>query len=91
MDDEERIMAVSFSLLDIQALASGLDTGERWQQWSEDLLWPESASLPATPLIPAMTARRMSQSARLAVQLALQLIAQWQPRHRNGSPRPVDR
>ncbi len=81
MDDEERIMAVSFSLLDIQALAPGLDSGERWQQWSEDLLWPETASLPATPLIPAMTARRMSQSARLAVQLGLQLIAQWQPRH----------
>ncbi|MBP8040256.1 MAG: beta-ketoacyl synthase chain length factor, partial [Aeromonadaceae bacterium] len=74
-------MAVSFSLLDIQALAPGLDSGERWQQWSEDLLWPETASLPATPLIPAMTARRMSQSARLAVQLGLQLIAQWQPRH----------
>ena len=81
MDDEERIMAVSFSLLDIQALAPGLDSGERWQQWSEDLLWPETASLPATPLIPAMTARRMSQSARLAVQLGLQLIPQWQPRH----------
>ena len=49
MDDEERIMAVSFSLLDIQALAPGLDSGERWQQWSEDLLWPETASLPPNP------------------------------------------
>lgn len=75
-----RIMAVSFSLLDIQALAPGLDSVASWQQWSQDGCWPQ-ASLPATPLIPAMTARRMSQSARLAVQLALQLLERWQPRH----------
>nr|MBP8221725.1 beta-ketoacyl synthase chain length factor [Aeromonadaceae bacterium] len=74
-------MAVSFSLLEIEALAPGLDTAASWQQWRQDGCWPEAASLPATPLIPAMTARRMSQSARLAVQLALQLLARWQPRH----------
>ena len=73
-------MAVSFSLLDIEALAPGLDSAASWRQWSQDGRWPE-ASLPATPLIPVMTARRMSHSARLAVQLALQLLARWQPRH----------
>ena len=73
-------MAVSFSLLEIEALAPGLDTAASWQQWRQDGGWP-AASMPATPLIPAMTARRMSQSTRLAVQLALQLLARWQPRH----------
>ncbi len=73
-------MAASFSLLDIEALAPGLDSVASWQQWSLDGCWPE-AVLPATPLIPAMTARRMSHSARLAVQLALQLLERWQPRH----------
>ena len=74
-------MAVSFSLLEIEALAPGLDSAASWQQWRQDGCWPEAASLPATPLIPAMTARRMSHSARLAVQLALQLLARWQPSH----------
>ena len=74
-------MAVSFSLLEIEALAPGLDSAASWQQWRQDGCWPEAASLPATPLIPAMTARRMSHSARLAVQLALQLLERWQPRH----------
>ena len=74
-------MAVSFSLLEIEALAPGLDCAASWQQWRQDGCWPEAASLPATPLIPAMTARRMSHSARLAVQLALQLLARWQPGH----------
>ena len=74
-------MAVSFSLLEIEALAPGLDSAASWQQWRQDGCWPEAASLPVTPLIPAMTARRMSHSARLAVQLALQLLARWQPRH----------
>ena len=73
-------MAVSFSLLDIEALAPGLDSAASWRQWSQDGRWPE-ASLPATPLIPVMTARRISHSARLAVQLALQLLERWQPRH----------
>ena len=72
---------LGFSLLDIAALAPGLMNEADWASWASNSLWPERASLPATPLIPAMTARRMSQSARLAVQLALQLIAQWQPRH----------
>lgn len=74
-------MGASFSLLDIQALAPGLDSAASWQQWSQDGCWPEAAPFPATPLIPPMTVRRMSHSARLAVQLALQLIEQWQPRH----------
>lgn len=71
-------MAASFSLLEMDALAPGLSEREAWLSWAQSGLWPV-APMPATPAIPAMTARRLSQDARLALQLALPLIQTWQP------------
>lgn len=68
-----------FSLLDIAALAPGLAHAADWANWAADGVWPDNAALPATPRIPPMQARRMSVAARLAVQLALELMARWQP------------
>ena len=69
----------AFSLLDIMALAPGLVEASDWANWAARGVWPPENSLPATPLIPPMQARRMSQAARLAVQLALTLITRWRP------------
>ncbi len=74
-------MAASFSLLDMDAMACGLVEARQWQDWARQPKWPDGAPLPATPAIPPMMARRMSPAIRMAVQLALTLIARWQPTH----------
>lgn len=71
-------MAASFSLLEMDALAPGLVDRAAWLKWAQSGLWP-TGPLPDTPAIPPMTARRLSQDARLALQLALPLIHKWQP------------
>jgi hypothetical protein len=72
-------MAMSFTLLAMQALSPGLDSSASWQRWAEQPGWPQDAAMPMTPQIPPMVARRLSQSARLAVQLGLEMVARWQP------------
>ncbi|WP_434663776.1 beta-ketoacyl synthase chain length factor [Aeromonas sp. NJAU223] len=67
---------LSFSLLDAQALSPGLEHATGWQQWATQAEWPAAPqSVPATPLIPMMMARRLSIGARLAVQLGLDMLA----------------
>lgn len=67
---------LSFSLIDAQALAPGLIDVDLWRQWANGAQWPTAdASLPATPLVPMMMARRLSAGARLAVQLGLDMLA----------------
>lgn len=66
---------LSFSLLDAQALAPGLEHTSQWLAWAGQAEWPAVATLPPTPLIPMMMARRLSAGARLAVQLGLTMLA----------------
>ncbi len=72
-------MSATFTLLDIDALACGLDNRQAWQAWALLPAWPQGAALPATPSIAPMAARRMSPAIRMAVELALTMIARWQP------------
>ena len=72
-------MSATFSLLDIAALACGLDNRQAWQAWAQAPAWPQGAPLPATPSIAPMAARRMSPAIRMAVELALTMMARWQP------------
>ncbi|WP_342059083.1 beta-ketoacyl synthase chain length factor [Aeromonas sp. OTU364] len=66
---------LSFSLLDSQALSPGLADEAAWQGWAQQGRWPIDPSFPATPLLPMMMARRLSQGSRLAVQVGLSLLA----------------
>lgn len=66
---------LSFSLQDSQALSPGLVDEADWQIWARQGQWPAEAPFPATPLLPMMMARRLSQGARLAVQVGLNLLA----------------
>lgn len=66
---------LSFSLLDSQALSPGLADDAAWQEWAQQGRWPIDSPFPATPLLPMMMARRLSQGSRLAVQLGLSLLA----------------
>ncbi|MED7772095.1 beta-ketoacyl synthase chain length factor [Aeromonas dhakensis] len=69
---------LSFSLLDSQALSPGLADEAAWQAWAQQGLWPIDPPFPATPLLPMMMARRLSQGSRLAVQVGLSLLARHQ-------------
>ncbi|OZG43752.1 beta-ketoacyl synthase [Aeromonas sp. A35_P] len=69
---------LSFSLLDSQALSPGLADEAAWQVWAQQGLWPVDPPFPATPLLPMMMARRLSQGSRLAVQVGLSLLARHQ-------------
>lgn len=69
---------LSFSLLDSQALSPGLADEAAWQAWAQQGRWPVDPPFPATPLLPMMMARRLSQGARLAVQVGLSLLARYQ-------------
>lgn len=66
---------LSFSLQDSQALSPGLVDGLDWQAWAQLEQWPADPLFPATPLLPMMMARRLSQGSRLAVQVGLSLLA----------------
>ncbi|MBP8188382.1 MAG: beta-ketoacyl synthase chain length factor [Aeromonas sp.] len=66
---------LSFSLLDSQALSPGLADEAAWQAWAQQGRWPVDPPFPATPLLPMMMARRLSQGSRLAVQVGLSLLA----------------
>ncbi|MGN4965708.1 beta-ketoacyl synthase chain length factor [Aeromonas dhakensis] len=66
---------LSFSLLDSQALSPGLADEAAWQVWAQQGRWPVDPPFPATPLLPMMMARRLSQGSRLAVQVGLSLLA----------------
>lgn len=66
---------LSFSLQDSQALSPGLVDEAAWQVWAQHGLWPVEPPFPATPLLPMMMARRLSQGSRLAVQVGLSLLA----------------
>ncbi|MGN7509380.1 beta-ketoacyl synthase chain length factor [Aeromonas salmonicida] len=66
---------LSFSLQDSQALSPGLVDERDWQEWAQWGQWPAAAPFPATPLLPMMMARRLSQGSRLAVQVGLSLLA----------------
>lgn len=69
---------LSFSLLDSQALSPGLADEAAWLVWAQQGLWPVDPPFPATPLLPMMMARRLSQGSRLAVQVGLSLLARHQ-------------
>ncbi|WP_421152929.1 beta-ketoacyl synthase chain length factor [Aeromonas dhakensis] len=69
---------LSFSLLDSQALSPGLADEDAWQAWAQQGRWPVDPPFPVTPLLPMMMARRLSQGARLAVQVGLSLLARHQ-------------
>ncbi|PTT46775.1 beta-ketoacyl synthase chain length factor, partial [Aeromonas sp. HMWF014] len=60
---------LSFSLQDSQALSPGLVDALDWQAWTQLGQWPADPPFPATPLLPMMMARRLSQGSRLAVQV----------------------
>lgn len=64
----------TFSIVESRALAPGMSTREEWLAWGQDGRWPLAASA-ATPHIPMMVARRMSLGGRLAVEVALELLA----------------
>lgn len=66
---------LSFSLQDSQALSPGLVDALDWQAWVRQGQWPADPPFPATPLLPMMMARRLSQGSRLAVQVGLSLLA----------------
>jgi hypothetical protein len=66
---------LSFSLQDSQALSPGLVDELDWQAWARQGQWPADTPFPATPLLPMMMARRLSQGSRLAVQVGLSLLA----------------
>ncbi|WP_439842530.1 beta-ketoacyl synthase chain length factor [Aeromonas taiwanensis] len=66
---------LSFSLQDSQALSPGLVDEAAWQAWAQHGRWPVEPPFPATPLLPMMMARRLSQGSRLAVQVGLSLLA----------------
>ncbi|MBP4041436.1 beta-ketoacyl synthase chain length factor [Aeromonas sp. SrichE-2G] len=66
---------LSFSLQDSQALSPGLVDEAAWQAWAQQGRWPVEPPFPATPLLPMMMARRLSQGSRLAVQVGLSLLA----------------
>ena len=66
---------LSFSLQDSQALSPGLVDEAAWQVWAQHGCWPAEPPFPATPLLPMMMARRLSQGSRLAVQVGLSLLA----------------
>jgi hypothetical protein len=66
---------LSFSLQDSQALSPGLVDALDWQAWAQLEQWPADPLFPATPLLPMMMARRLSQGSRLAVQVGLSLLA----------------
>lgn len=66
---------LSFSLQDSQALSPGLVDELDWQAWARQGQWPADPPFPATPLLPMMMARRLSQGSRLAVQVGLSLLA----------------
>ncbi|WP_429064555.1 beta-ketoacyl synthase chain length factor [Aeromonas bestiarum] len=66
---------LSFSLQDSQALSPGLVDELDWQAWARQGQWPADSPFPATPLLPMMMARRLSQGSRLAVQVGLSLLA----------------
>lgn len=69
---------LSFSLLDSQALSPGLADEAAWQAWAQQGRRPVDPPFPATPLLPMMMARRLSQGSRLAVQVGLSLLARHQ-------------
>ncbi|WP_421157580.1 beta-ketoacyl synthase chain length factor [Aeromonas dhakensis] len=69
---------LSFSLQESQALSPGLVDEAAWQAWAQHGLWPVEPPFPATPLLPMMMARRLSQGSRLAVQVGLSLLARHQ-------------
>lgn len=64
-----------FSIIDAAALAPGLVTREQWLEWAHTGVWPMAEGM-QTPHLPMMVARRMSQGARLAVELALSMMEQ---------------
>ncbi|MCW0504270.1 beta-ketoacyl synthase chain length factor [Aeromonas piscicola] len=66
---------LSFSLQDSQALSPGLVDALDWQAWAQLEQWSADPLFPATPLLPMMMARRLSQGSRLAVQVGLSLLA----------------
>lgn len=63
----------TFSIAESHALAPGMSTREQWLTWAKDGFWLPPTTV-VTPHIPMMVARRMSQGARLAVELALTMM-----------------
>lgn len=56
-------------------MSPGLVDELDWQAWARQGQWPADPPFPATPLLPMMMARRLSQGSRLAVQVGLSLLA----------------
>ncbi len=73
-------MKVSFDILDWQAAAPGLSSPEQWQAWSHgsEHIYP-NAPIPPCRHLPMMTARRLSQGSRMAVDCGMALLKRHQP------------
>lgn len=70
-------MGYTINIIDWYAISLGLVDKTSWNVWSshqDECIW--SGELPTTPLIPKMSARRMSTPSKLATQAALTLINQ---------------
>ncbi len=68
---------INFTIAQWFALSAGLQSRQDWQQWADNQqTWPEALTKAPVQLIPAMMRRRMSSLSKLAVQSALQLVAE---------------
>ncbi len=64
---------MSFNIDSWSANSVGINSDSSWQEWCQNIEWPESDSIEAN-LIPAMMRRRMSKLSKLAVQTAIRLL-----------------
>ncbi len=64
---------MSFNIDSWSANSIGVNSDSLWQEWCQNIKWPESDSIEAN-LIPAMMRRRMSKLSKLAVQTAIRLL-----------------
>ncbi|WP_434779124.1 beta-ketoacyl synthase chain length factor [Neisseria sp. Ec49-e6-T10] len=70
-------MGYTINIIDWYAISLGLADKTAWYEWArQDHNNAWSGELPATPLLPKMSARRMSTPSKLATQAALTLIEQ---------------
>lgn len=64
---------ISFNIDAWLAHSNGFSLSQDWENWANDLHWPEESKL-ITSAIPAMMRRRMSNLSKLAVQTAIELL-----------------
>ena len=69
-------MKLTYNLIDWQALAPGLADADAWRSWAQQAAVIDATQpLAKSQLLPMMTARRLSNGSRVAVECAMALLA----------------